>query len=79
MLFFFYWRCCQLVHVSEGELEVLELCSNVQLTLNITEEESALDLCHLEEECENVQERCSGEKVGEVLYLFISGVDTSLL
>ena len=51
----------------------------VQLLLHIAQEERAVDLCHLEEEGEDVEERGTGQEVGKVLYLFTGGVDTSLL
>ena len=70
---------CHLVHVPEWEVHVLQLAGHLQLFLHVAQEERAVDLCHLEEEGEDVEKRSPREEVGEVLDLLLGGVDASLL
>ena len=58
---------------------MLEAPSCLQLLLHIAEKEGAIDLCHLEEEGEDIKEGGSRKVVGKVLNLFTRGKDTSLL
>lgn len=51
----------------------------IQLLLHIAHEEGAVNLCHLEEEGEDVEKRGTREEMREVLDLFTGRVDTSLL
>ena len=73
------WSQSHLVHVPERQWQALEAASHAQLGLHLAEEEVAVNLSHLEEEGEYVEEGGTGQEVGEVLDLFNCGVDTSLL
>ena len=55
------------------------MASSNQLLLHMAEEEGVIELRHLEKEFENIMKGGTGQEIGELLNLFTSGVETSLL
>ena len=57
----------------------METAGGLQYLLHLAQEEGPVDGGHLEEEGEDVEERGSGEELGECLYLLTRREDTCSL
>ena len=78
-ILFLHWGQGHLVHVSERQPQVLDMAGHFQLCLSVAEEEGTVDLGHLEEESEEVEEGGAWEELGEMFKLLGGGEEAGLL